>query len=295
MRVLVTGKSGQVASCLADKLAAFPEIELIFAARPELDLLSPASIVRCLADIKPDLIINPAAYTAVDKAEDERDKAFAINGEAPGILAQEAKKMDIGILHVSTDYVFDGTLDRPYVETDPLKPLGVYGASKLAGEQAVISANPNHTIVRTAWVFSPYGNNFVKTMLRLAKDRDVLRVVDDQIGNPTSAHDIAHVLLSIADARRRADETCVGQTYHFAGGVEASWCGFAREIFSKSKGLGGPHAEVEAIPSSDFPTKAKRPSNSRLNSSKLLTVLDLHLERTEMIQSDIIGRIVAEL
>ncbi|WP_319496822.1 dTDP-4-dehydrorhamnose reductase [uncultured Cohaesibacter sp.] len=294
MKILVIGKTGQVARCLADKSKLFPELELVFEEPPELDLTSEASIAASFARNKPELVINAAAYTAVDKAEDEPDLAMIINGTAPGVLAREAKAIGAPILHISTDYVYEGNLDRRYVEGDPVGPLGVYGKTKLAGEEAVRAENPDHTILRTAWVFSPYGGNFVKTMLRLAKDRDVLRVVDDQHGNPTSAHDIATALLTIADARRKGDQTGKGVIYHFVGGVETTWCGFTREIFRISKALSGPSAEVEAITTADYPTKAVRPKNSRLDCSKILADFPMDLDRDIMLQPDVVKAILDE-
>lgn len=270
MRILVTGKQGQVASCLAEQAGAH---DLVFAARPDFDLADAASIGRVIADVRPDLIFSVAAYTAVDKAEDEPELAMAINGTAPGVIGRAAAAIGAPVVHLSTDYVFDGSRDGAWREDDPVAPLGVYGATKLAGEQALAASGARYAIVRTAWVYSPFGNNFVKTMLRLAETRDELNVVADQFGCPTSAIDIATALLCIADGWA-ADPALPGadRTYHFAGSGDAHWAGFAGAIFAESAALGGPSARVNPIPSSGYPTKAQRPANSRLDSSAFAAV-----------------------
>ncbi|GGB61201.1 NAD(P)-dependent oxidoreductase [Roseibium aquae] len=268
MRVLVTGKEGQVARCLADRAPYHPALELVFAARQGteilLDLAREETIRAAVAMTKPDVILNAAAYTAVDQAEDEPELAMAINGWAPGILAQEAAKIGARIIQISTDYVFDGELDRPYLPSDPVNPIGVYGKTKLAGEEAVRAATPDHVIVRTAWVYSPYGKNFYKTMLQLAETRDEISVVDDQIGNPTKAHDIADGLLTICNDWAAGRSMRLAETIHLVGPDEMTWCGFARRIFAESAASGGPFCHVNAITTSDYPTRAKRPRNSRL-------------------------------
>lgn len=266
MKILVTGRDGQVAQSLAERIAGH---ELVFAGRPDLDLADAASIERTVAAVNPDLVISAAAYTAVDKAEDEPELAMAVNGEGPGVLARAAAKIGASVIHLSTDYVFDGSLDRPYREDDPVAPIGAYGASKLAGEEAVAASGARHAILRTAWVYSPFGNNFVKTMLRLAETRDALNVVEDQLGCPTSALDIADGIAAViaawqADPARGAD-----RVYHLAGTGETNWADFARAIFAGSAARGGPSAEVTGIPTSGYPTRAKRPANSRLDCSRL--------------------------
>ena len=265
MRILITGREGQVARSLAEHAGS--NHELVFAARPQFDLKDPASIEAFVAKARPDLVINAAAYTAVDRAEDEPAVAFAINAEAPATLADAARKVGAPIIHLSTDYVFEGSLDRPYVEEDPVAPIGVYGRSKLAGEEAIRASGAEYLIMRTAWVYSPFGNNFVKTMLRLAADRESLTVVNDQFGNPTSALDIADALLVVADAWGSKKEAG-NSTYHFAGSGETNWADFARHIFSSSARSGGPSSDVQGIPSSAWPTKAARPGNSRLDCGK---------------------------
>lgn len=256
--VLVTGGTGQVGTALR-RLGPRFGVELSTPGRDELDLASPASIETMIRSRDWGAVINCAAYTAVDKAESEPDTAFALNAVAPEILALETFARDIRLLHVSTDYVFDGSRAGPYAESDPVAPLGVYGASKEAGERGVRAANPDHIILRTAWVVSPWGNNFVKTMLRLGAERDQLRVVADQHGCPTSAIDIADALLAILVKGGLAG------TYHFVNQGEASWCDLARFVVHRA-GLG---AEVEAIATADYPTPAKRPANSRLSTQKL--------------------------
>ncbi|WP_011582081.1 MULTISPECIES: dTDP-4-dehydrorhamnose reductase [Chelativorans] len=264
MKILVTGKNGQLARSLLDRAARHPHLALDFAARPELDLADPRTIAPAIARHAPDLVVNAAAYTAVDQAEDEPELAHAVNGAAAGLIARATAARGIPLIHISTDYVFDGALARPYREEDPVNPLSVYGASKLAGERAVREQNPDHLILRTAWVYSPYGRNFLKTMLKLAEARDEIRVVCDQIGNPTSAHDIAGGILAAAEARRVQGTRGWGKTYHLAGSGEASWHEFAAHIFEESARRGGPSARVTPIATEDYPTKAVRPRNSRL-------------------------------
>ena len=265
MRVLVTGREGQIARALAERASGH---EFAFAARPELDLADADSIEAAVNRFGPDLIISAAAYTAVDAAEDEPGLAYSINAEAPGVLARAAAKRGARVLHLSTDYVFDGRLDRPWREDDPPGPLGVYGATKLAGEEAVAASGATYAILRTAWVYSPFGNNFVKTMLRLADERECVSVVGDQVGCPTSAFDIADALIIVAEAWRRDPQHGADGLYHFAGQGETSWAGFARAIFGESAQRGGPVAHVTAIPSRAYPTKARRPANSRLDCSR---------------------------
>lgn len=264
MRILVTGGEGQVARSLAQ--CSVLGCELAFARRPELDLADPASIEREVAKVAPDVIISAAAYTQVDQAEDEPDLAMKINGDAPGALGRAAAKVGARIIHLSTDYVFDGSLDRPYAEDDPVSPIGVYGASKLAGEDAVKSSGADYLILRTAWVYSAFGANFVKTMLRLAADRDRVNVVSDQIGCPTSAHDIAQAIFAVLNCWRKDPGMGLNGVFHFAGSGETSWAGLAEATFSASSRRCGPSAEVEPILTAQWPTKARRPANSRLSS-----------------------------
>ncbi|MER9845657.1 dTDP-4-dehydrorhamnose reductase [Mesorhizobium australicum] len=272
MRLLVTGRDGQVAASLLAAGQARSGVEVVAIGRPELDLARPDAIIDVIAGAKPDIVVSAAAYTAVDQAEDEPDLAFAVNATGAGKVAEAAARLGVPVIHLSTDYVFDGSKAGAYVETDPTSPLGVYGASKLAGEQAVAAANPRHLILRTAWVYSPFGRNFVKTMLRLAADRDEISVVSDQWGNPTSALAIADAILHAAAVLHRNKDFAAFGTYHLAGTGETNWSGFARHILDTSLKFGGPWARVRDITTMDYPTKARRPANSRLSSAKFAGV-----------------------
>ncbi|MER9584687.1 dTDP-4-dehydrorhamnose reductase [Mesorhizobium sp. M0276] len=272
MRLVVTGREGQVAASLLEAGQGRTGVEVIAIGRPELDLAKPDTLIEAIAAGKPDIVVSAAAYTAVDQAEDEPDLAFAVNAVGAGKVAEAARRLGVPVIHLSTDYVFDGSKDSAYVETDATAPASVYGASKLAGEQVVAAANPHHLILRTAWVYSPFGKNFVKTMLRLAADRDEIAVVADQWGNPTSALDIADAILHAA-AQLNGDKSFGAPgTYHLAGTGEANWSGFARHILDTSRVSGGPWARVRDIATMDYPTKARRPSNSRLSSAKFASV-----------------------
>lgn len=269
MRAIVTGSSGQVARALAARSKGEQDLEVTFLARPNFDLREPETLAQEIMRQAPDVILSVAAYTAVDLAEDEPEEAMAINGHAPGVLAKAAADLEIPIVHLSTDYVFSGTGDTPYVESDQPGPVTQYGRSKLEGERAIARATPRHIILRTAWVYSGYGKNFAKTMLTLAETRDELSVVDDQFGNPTCADDVACGLLKVMEnLRPGATDPSLYGTYHMAGAEEASWCAFAQEIFRQSAALGGPSADVVPVDTSAFPTKAKRPANSRLDCGK---------------------------
>ncbi|MER8462630.1 dTDP-4-dehydrorhamnose reductase [Mesorhizobium sp. M1396] len=268
MRLVVTGREGQVAASLLEAGQRRAAVEVIAIGRPELDLAKPDTLIEAIAAAKPDIVVSAAAYTAVDQAEDEPDLAFAVNAVGAGKVAEAARRLGVPVIHLSTDYVFDGSKDSAYVETDATAPASVYGASKLAGEQAVASANPSHLILRTAWVYSPFGKNFVKTMLRLAADRDEIAVVADQWGNPTSALDIADAILHAAAMLHDDKAFDAFGTYNLAGTGETNWSGFARHILDTSRVSGGPWARVRDIATMDYPTKARRPANSRLSSAK---------------------------
>jgi len=269
MRILVTGRDGQLARSLAERAAESPDLSLETVGRPGLDLERPESIAAAIAAAAPDVVVNAAAYTAVDQAEDEPERAFRINGEAAGEVAAAARRAGARIIQVSTDYVFDGSADGAYSETSPTNPLGVYGRSKLEGERRVAEAGPDHLVLRTAWVYSPFGRNFVKTMLGAAQARDELNVVDDQHGNPTSALDIADGILAILSRWTTEPALGLGQIYHLAGTGTTSWCGLARQIFAEAAPLGLPVASVQPIRTEDWPTRAVRPRNSRLDCGKL--------------------------
>ncbi|MDH6233078.1 dTDP-4-dehydrorhamnose reductase [Mesorhizobium soli] len=266
MKILVTGKNGQLARSLAAR-AQGSDIEIVLAGRPEFDLENPLTFGPVLKSVAPHMVINAAAHTGVDQQEDEPQRAFRINAEAPAELARLTRLAAIPIIQVSTDYVFDGKSTEPYVETDKPNPQTVYGLSKLAGEQAVRSENPDHLVVRTAWVVSRYGRNFVKTILSLARTRKRLQVVADQFGNPTEAHDLADGLLAAAHFWREKQGFPQG-LYHLAGQGRASWYEVAARVLEISKAVGGPIADVESIDSSLWVAKAQRPANSELNSER---------------------------
>lgn len=264
MKVMIAGAHGQLGRCLQDRLAG-TDHEVVAVGRAELDITNTDAVSRFVSDTKPDVIINAAAYTAVDKAESERELAFAVNEGAVANLARAADQVGALLVHVSTDYVFDGTSSRPYQEADAVNPMGVYGESKLAGEQAARQAQ-RHLIVRTAWVFSEYGNNFLKTMIRLGRERDSLSVVNDQIGTPTYAGDLAAALVELAELQP------ANGVYHFKGGAACSWFEFAEAIFGVCSELSESFVspEVSPIPASEFPTPAQRPAYSVLDGSKLV-------------------------
>lgn len=264
MKILLTGGSGQVGTEFRRRAQG---LELLAPNRAEFDLARPESLDAWLAEHRPDLILSVGAYTAVDRAEDEPELAFRVNRDAVAVMAAYAKKNHKPLIHLSTDYVFDGGKSEPYVETDATGPTGVYGASKLAGEDAARLA-PQHVILRVSWVFAAHGGNFLRTMLRLGAERDVLRVVDDQFGGPTWAGHIADALRTLVD-RAAAGETLPAGTWHHAGGPHLSWCAFAREIIDRAhaRGLIRQRPRVDAITTPEFPTKARRPANSRLDNS----------------------------
>ena len=272
MKIIVTGREGQVVQSLLEQAAARSDLQVIALGRPELDLSQPETVRQAIAAEQPDLVISAAAYTAVDMAEDEVEQAFAVNAKGAEAVAQAAYALGVPVIHLSTDYVFAGNADRPYVEEDATGPRSVYGQSKLQGEQLVATANPQHIILRTAWVYSPFGKNFVKTMLKLAETRDSLSVVADQWGNPTSALDIADAIIHIADHLAKSKDRTVFGTYHLVGSGDINWSGFARSIFAESVQHGGPTAVVNDIATADYPTKAARPANSRLSTAKLQAV-----------------------
>ncbi|MCI4679176.1 dTDP-4-dehydrorhamnose reductase [Rhodoblastus acidophilus] len=270
MRIVVTGLTGQVVSALIER--APRDVELIALGRPRLDLSVRDAVLAALRTTRCDVIINAAAYTAVDRAESEPDVAMRVNGDGAGYVAEIAAELRTPLLHLSTDYVFDGKLDRPYREEDATNPAGAYGRSKLVGEQRIARIHANHVILRTAWVYGPSGTNFVRTMLRLGQSRDEIGVVADQLGNPTSALDIADALLTIA-RRVVADSTpALRGVFHMAGAGEASWAAFAEAIFAEAEKHGRPPVRVRKIGTAEYPTPAPRPANSRLDGGKLLRV-----------------------
>ncbi|WP_323635180.1 dTDP-4-dehydrorhamnose reductase [Pectobacterium polaris] len=266
MKVLLTGSNGQLGRCFQDRLPAGWQVWATDTA--ELDITDYAKVLAAVKECQPDAIVNAAAYTAVDKAESEPELAALVNKTGPENLARAAKEVGARLVHVSTDYVFDGTATVPYVETDKTNPLGVYGQTKLDGEIAVSTVLPDAIIIRTAWVFSEYGNNFVKTMLRLAKDRDELSIVSDQRGCPTYAGDIAQAIIDLLEKEAEAG------IYHYCGDNEVAWSDFADAIFSSAKkqGMLANTPVVNAISTDQYPTPAKRPSYSTLNNNKIIQI-----------------------
>ncbi|ABD06274.1 dTDP-4-dehydrorhamnose reductase [Rhodopseudomonas palustris HaA2] len=268
MRLAVTGRHGQVARSLLERAPA--DIDIVPLARPEVDLQQPRAVAEAMAAARPDAVVNAAAYTAVDLAETEAELAHRINEAGAGAVAAAAARLGIPVVHLSTDYVFDGSLSRPYREDDETGPLGVYGASKLAGERAVAAGNPDHAILRTAWVYSPFGKNFVRTMLTLAETRDELSIVCDQRGAPSYALDIADGIFTVVrNLLARPDDAALRGVFHMTGRGDTDWAGFAEAIFACSADAGGPAARVKRIATSDYPTAARRPANSRLDTARL--------------------------
>src|SRR5688572_17653115 len=280
-RVLLAGRGGQLGWELQRALA--PLGGLLALDRAGMDLADPDSIHRAIADARPEVIVNAAAYTAVDKAESEPESAMRVNGVAPGIIAEEAARIGALVVHYSTDYVFDGAKDAPYREDDPAAPLSVYGRTKLAGEEAVRAAGGAHLIFRTSWVYAARGSNFLLTMLRLARERSELKIVDDQVGTPTWARSVAELTAQAlgaggagpGQARERSG------VYHLTADGAVSWFGFAQAIFAQASAR---RADLKApalipIPSAQYPQRARRPANSRLENSRLTATFDLHPPR----------------
>lgn len=275
MRLAVTGKNGQVVSAL--QALASDELEIVALGRPELDLAQPETVLTALREVKPDVVVSAAAYTAVDKAESEQDIAFAVNRDGARAVAQAASDIGIPVIHLSTDYVFDGTKDTAYVESDPTGPTSIYGRSKLEGERAVSETTDNYAVLRTAWVYSKYGNNFVKTMLRLSESRDEINVVSDQFGCPTSANDIATAIVAVAKKLVEDSSARLRGVFHLSGTGETNWANFAKQIFAFSAENGGKSMIVNDITTAQYPTPARRPANSRLDCSKLEEVYGIRL------------------
>jgi dTDP-4-dehydrorhamnose reductase len=285
-KILLTGVNGQVGHALRTK---FLHQEVIALSRQQLDLSNIHDIRRIVREIKPDLIINPAAYTAVDKAESEPELAFAINATAPQILAEEAARLNAALIHFSTDYVFNGTKTSAYLESDEVNPTSVYGKSKLAGEEAICAVGLPYLILRTSWVFGAYGKNFLKTILRLAAERDTLRVVADQVGAPTSSESIAEAVMQLVNTWQPQHENQIG-VYHLTNAGSTSWHGFSCEIVNEYNRLKSEKnwpelkadaGNIEAITTADYPTPATRPANSCLNNAKLKATFNVELPSWE--------------
>lgn len=275
MKVLITGCNGQVGSCLVEQLQSVADILAVD--RDELDITSESAVKSAVEAFKPDIIINAAAHTAVDKAEDEVELSYAINYDGPKYLAEAAERVNAAILHISTDYVFSGDKDGIYSESDLTSPQSVYGETKLAGENAVIVACSRHIILRTAWVFGEQGNNFVKTMLRLAKTHETLGIVGDQFGGPTYAGDIASALVTIAKLIYNGENDKYG-IYHYSGLPHVSWSKFAQTIFDKAVEQGELTKSpiVNSITTEDYPTPAKRPANSKLDTTLITNEFEIN-------------------
>lgn len=294
MRIAVTGREGQVVSSLLKRGAAEGH-EIIAIGRPDLDLAQPDTIGPALAAARPDVIVSSAAYTAVDRAESESHLAYAINSQGAGMVAEAAWTLGVPLVHISTDYVFSGTGNRPYIETDATGPAGVYGASKLAGEVAVLEAyGENSAVLRTAWVYSQFGSNFVKTMLRLASERDEVGVVADQFGNPTSALEIASGILRVAQNLAGNSDKPMRGIFHMTAAGEASWADFAEAIFAASQSHNGPSARVRRITTAEYPTPAVRPINSRLDCSHIRDIHGVVLPDWRKSTDDIVARLVSD-
>lgn len=292
MKIVITGREGQVVQSLLEKASRNPGVQVIALGRPELDLTKPEAVREAIRAIEPDLVVSAAAYTAVDMAEDEPELAFAVNAAGAEAVAEAAKTCGVPVIHLSTDYVFAGDSNEPYVETDITGPRSAYGRSKLEGERSVALAHPKHIILRTAWVYSPFGKNFVKTMLKLAETRDTLSVVSDQRGNPTSALDIADAIIKVAQHLSVTPDFASYGVYHLVGTGDTNWSDFARAIFSESKKMGGPTATVSDIATTDYPTKAVRPANSRLSTTKFQEAFHWSPPEWQSSLRDVVKRLV---
>ena len=276
-RMFVVGEHGQMAQALGRECARRGHVASL-AGRATADVTDRAALTAAIANFRPDLVVNAAAYTAVDKAEDEPDRAHRVNRDGATNGAAAASATGAPLIHISTDYVYDGRKPTPYVETDAVAPLGAYGASKLAGEAAIVALGAHPVILRTSWLCSADGSNFVKTMLRLAGQRDEIGVVDDQWGAPTFAADLAHAIVSIGEVLLSSgNRASLGGVYHAAGAGETTWCRFARAIMKASAERGGPSCRVRAIATSDYPVRARRPANSRLDCTKLERTFGIRL------------------
>jgi dTDP-4-dehydrorhamnose reductase len=280
-RILVTGRGGQLATGLADALPA-QGFEAFLFGQPEFEFDQPATIAAAFAATRPDAVVNCAAWTAVDAAEEQEGAAFVANAIGPALVAGHCAALGIPLVQVSTDYVFDGRKGAPYVETDVPNPLGAYGRTKLAGEWAALATNPMTVVMRTAWVFSPVGNNFVRTMLRVGAERPVLRVVADQQGSPTAAPDLADAIAGVlARLRDTGWQDNHRGVFHAVAGGFTTWHAFAQAIFDAAAPLGGPRPEVQPITTADYPTRAARPADGRLDTSRLATTFGVALPRWE--------------
>lgn len=292
MRIAVTGRNGQLVQSLMEK-ARTAHIEIQTVARPEADLSRPETVEHALVALRPDAIVNAAAYTAVDLAESEAAFAYQVNEGGAAAAARAAAKLGIPVIQISTDYVFDGSLERPYREDDPAKPLGVYGDSKLKGERAIAALSDNHAILRTSWVYSPFGRNFVLTMLSLAAKQRQVAVVSDQRGSPTSALDVADgVIAVVTNLLKHPCAPELRGIFHMTSGGDTNWAEFAEAVFAASAAAGGPSARVLPIPTAEYPTAARRPANSRLDNARLSEAHGVRLPHWQQSLQECVRRIV---
>lgn len=293
MRIAVTGRTGQVVSALRE-VGPATGVEIVALGRPQLDLADPATVAPALAVARPDVIVSAAAYTQVDRAESEAEAAFAVNAAGAGAVAHAASQLGVPVIHLSTDYVFDGAKRDPYCEDDPVGPVTVYGRSKLEGEAAVSAAAARHVVLRTAWIYSPFGANFVRTMLRLAASNDRVRIVGDQIGNPTSALDIAIGVLAVSrNLLDRPDDPALSGVFHMTGAGRASWADLAEAVFSLRQAAGEAPVAVDRIATADYPTPARRPANSALDCTRLAAVHGVALPPWRTSLKPVVARLIA--
>ncbi|MEL7040605.1 MAG: dTDP-4-dehydrorhamnose reductase [Pseudomonadota bacterium] len=293
MKILCIGKTGQVARALQERLSGY-EVDLKCLGRPEADLTHPERLHDIIKNAAPALVINAAAFTNVDKAESATEEAFAVNAAGPGRLAEACADLQLPMIHISTDYVFSDSTERPLLESDPVRGINAYGRSKAAGEAAVRDVLRAHIILRTSWVYSPFGANFVKTMLRLAAERGSVSVVDDQIGAPTSAFEIAEAIFNIARKLLSSVPNAEFGTYHFASKGYVSWADVASFIFQLHDSRTGCKTHLKRIPSSDYPTPAQRPRNSRLDTRKITATFGINPRDWKHGVEEVVNRLLNE-
>jgi dTDP-4-dehydrorhamnose reductase len=291
-RILIFGEHGQMALALARACTRRGDVVLSLG-RSSVDIADKPAVISATTAFRPDLVVNTAAYTGVDRAEDEADAAFRVNRDGASHVAAAAAAAAVPVIHLSTDYVFDGNKAAPYLETDEANPINLYGRSKLEGEAAVAAANERHIILRTSWLYGPEGHNFVKTMLRLARQGDEIRVVDDQWGTPTFAPDLAAGIIAVGERMCGADGVSGAGIYHGAGSSATTWFRFARAILSRSAEMGAPACRVSPISTREFPTRARRPADSRLDSAKLERVFGIRLAGWETALEHCLEQLIA--
>ena len=289
--ILLFGANGQLGQEILARAPA-AALDVIGRSRSQTDIANAAAVDAALRDVRPDLVVNAAAYTKVDKAETEREEAYRVNKDGAGILASACAAADVPFVHISTDYVFDGAQQKPYVEDDPVAPVGVYGASKLAGEEEVRRRHKKHVILRTSWVYGQYGSNFLKTMLRLAEERSELRVVADQRGSPTCTADLAQAVFALAPRLTRADDRSWG-TYHFTGEGETNWCQFADEILTQRARWKGSRPRLTPITTAEYPTPARRPMNSVLDNRRFRSTFGLSAKSWKLSVKESVDALIA--